>query len=75
VPSLADDRKQASLDGLCSTLTPAQRDGITAIAVDMWEPYAQSTRAHWPGAGTKIVFEKFRIVKHVHDPQPRRSNQ
>jgi transposase len=64
---LADDRKQDSLDGFWPTLTPAQRDGITAVAMDMWEPYVQSTRAHLPGAEAKIVFDKFHVVKHLHD--------
>jgi transposase len=64
---LADDRKQASLDGFWPTLTPAQRDGITAVAMDMWDPYVQSTRAHLPDADAKIVFDKFHVVKHLHD--------
>ncbi len=64
---LADDRKQESLDGFWATLTPEQRDGITAIAMDMWEPYVQSTRAQLPDADTKIVFDKFHVVKHLHD--------
>jgi len=64
---LADDRKQESLDGFWPTLTAAQRDGITAIAMDMWEPYGQSTRAHLPGADDKIVFDKFHVVKHLHE--------
>jgi len=64
---LADDRKQESLDGFWPTLTPAQRDGITAIAMDMWEPYVQSTRAHLPEADAKIVFDKFHVVKHLHE--------
>ena len=64
---LADDRKQASLDGFWPTLTPAQRDGITAVAMDMWEPYVQSTRAHLPEADAKIVFDKFHVVKHPHE--------
>jgi transposase len=64
---LADERKQASLDGFWPTLTPAQREGITAVAMDMWEPYVQSTRAHLPEADAKIVFDKFHVVKHLHD--------
>ena len=64
---LAEDRKQESLDGFWATLTPAQRDGIAAIAMDMWEPYIQSTRAHLPEAETKIVFDKFHVAKHLHD--------
>jgi transposase len=64
---LAEDRKQASLDGFWDTLTPAQREGIEAIAMDMWEPYMQSTLTHVDDAPAKIVFDKFHIVKHLHD--------
>lgn len=64
---LAEDRKQESLDGFWTTLTPAQQEGITAIAMDMWEPYIQSTLAHVDDAPAKIVFDKFHIAKHLHD--------
>jgi transposase len=64
---LAEDRKQESLDGFWQTLTPAQREGIEAIAMDMWEPYLQSTLAHLDDAPAKIVFDKFHIAKHLHD--------
>ena len=63
---LAEDRKQESLDGFWATLTPAQREGIQAIAMDMWEPYIQSTQASLPTAETKIVFDKFHVAKHLH---------
>ena len=64
---LADERKQESLDGFWATLTRAQRDGIEAVAMDLWEPYVLSTRAHLPAAEDKIVFDKFHVVKHLHD--------
>ena len=64
---LAEDRKQESLDGFWPTLTPAQREGIAALAMDMWEPYLQSTLAHLEDAATKIVFDKFHVEKHLHD--------
>jgi transposase len=64
---LAEDRKQESLDEFWVTLTPAQREGIAAIAMDMWEPYIQSTYEHVEGAALKIVFDKFHIEKHLHD--------
>ena len=67
VLALAEDRKQESLDGFWATLTPAQREGIEAIAMDMWEPYVQSTLAHVDDATAKIVFDKFHIAKHLHD--------
>jgi len=64
---LAEERKQESLDGFWATLTPAPRQGIKAIAMDMGEPYIQSTRAHLEEAAAKIVFDKFHIVKHLHE--------
>jgi transposase len=64
---LADDRKQESLDGFWMTLTPEQLAGIQAVAMDMWEPYVQSTQAHLPEAEAKIVFDKFHVAKHVHE--------
>lgn len=64
---LAEDRKQESLDRFWATLTPPQRNGIEAIAMDMWEPYIQSTRAHLQDADGKIVFDKFHVAKHLHD--------
>ena len=64
---LAEDRKQESLDGFWPTLTAAQRTGIAAVAMDMWEPYIQSTLAHLATATTKIVFDKFHVEKHLHD--------
>jgi transposase len=64
---LADDRKQESRDGFWATLTPEQRAGIQAVAMDMWEPYVQSTHAHLPEAEAKIVFDKFHVAKHVHE--------
>jgi len=64
---LAEDRKEESLDGFWPTLSPAQQEGIQAIAMDMWEPYIQSTREHLEDAATKIVFDKFHIEKHLHE--------
>jgi transposase len=62
---VAEDRTQASLDGFWATLTDSQRNGIEAVAMDMWDPYINSVRAHVPDADRKIVFDKFHIAKHL----------
>lgn len=62
---LADERTRESLEGFYSTLTPRQRDGIEGVAMDMWEPYIQATRANVPEAPRKIVFDRFHIMQHV----------
>jgi transposase len=62
---VAEDRKQSSLDGFWPTLSEQQRDGIEAVAMDMWDPYIASTREHLHDADSKIVFDKFHIAKHL----------
>ena len=62
---VAEDRTRASLDGFWATLTDEQRGGITAVAMDMWDPYVNSVREHVPDADGKIVFDKFHIAKHL----------
>lgn len=65
VEYLAEERKQASLDGYFTSLTPAQRAQIQAVAMDMWEPYVQSVQTHVPQAERKIVFDVFHILQHM----------
>lgn len=62
---LADERTRESLEGFYSSLTSQQRDGIEAVALDMWEPYIMATQAQVPQAPRKIVFDRFHIMQHV----------
>lgn len=64
---VADDRGREALDGFWRGLSEAQREQVEAVAMDMWEPYIQSTREHVPGAETKIVFDKFHVAQHLGD--------
>lgn len=43
VEHIADDRKVESLGSFYESLTPKQRDGIEAVAMDMWAPYIEAT--------------------------------
>ena len=62
---VADDRGQEALDRFWEMLPERERAKIEAVAMDMWEPYIQSTRAHLPGADEKIVFDKFHVAQHL----------
>jgi transposase len=62
---VAEDRKQASLDGFWETLTAEQLASIEAVAMDMCDAYENSVRAHVPGAADKIVYDKFHIAKQL----------
>jgi transposase len=64
---VAENRTQSSLDGFWATLTAEQRNSIEAVAMDMWDPYVNSVRAHLADADAKIVFDKFHIAKHLGD--------
>jgi len=62
---VAEDRKQTSLDGFWPTLTPEQTDSIQGVAMDMWEPYINSTKANLQQSEEKIVYDKFHVAKHL----------
>ncbi len=62
VEYVARDRKKASLEEYYRGLSDAQRAGIEAIAMDMWEPYINGTMKHIPDASSKIVFDRFHVM-------------
>lgn len=65
VEYVAEDRKQESLEGYYKGLTVEQRAGIEGVAMDMWEPYIQATRAYIPNANEKIVFDRYHIMGYM----------
>lgn len=67
VEYVAEDRKAESLDEFFDTLTLEQRDGIEAVAVDMWRPYTFSLQRNLPDADKKVVFDKFHVMRLVQD--------
>lgn len=64
---VGDDRKRETLDAFYESLSQTQREGIEAVAMDMWDPYVSSTKEHVPDAEKKIVFDKFHIAKHLNE--------
>ena len=62
---IADDRKQTSLDSYFSSRTSEQREGIEAVAMDMWDPYMASVKAHVPHPEEKIVFDRYHLMTHL----------
>jgi transposase len=65
VEYIADDRKRTSLDAYYQSLSKEQLAGIEAVAMDMWGPFIASTAAHVPGGRSKIVFDRFHVMKHM----------
>ena len=67
VEYIAYDRKKGSLDEYYNTLTKEELSKIDAVSMDMWDPFMSSTREHVPDASSKIVFDRFHVMKHVND--------
>ena len=67
VEYVGEGRQQESLDAFWEGLQPAQLGGIEAVAMDMWEPFIQSTLARVPGAAGKIVHDPFHLVKYMNE--------
>jgi transposase len=62
---VGDDRRADTLVPYFEGLTPEERAGITAIAMDMWDPYRKTVRAYVPDADRKIVFDRFHVMQQV----------
>lgn len=65
VEFVAEGREKASLTAFYESRTPEQLAGIEAVAMDMWEPYVQSTLEAVPLASSKIVFDRFHVMQHM----------
>jgi len=63
VLDVVPERTRAAADSLWATVPEAQREGIRACAMDMWENYMEATRAAAPKAS--IVHDKFHCAKEL----------
>ena len=64
---VGEGRQQESLDAFWESLTAEQLAGVEAVAMDMWEPFVQSTLSHVPGAVGKIVHDPFHLVQYMNE--------
>jgi transposase len=67
VEYVGEERERQSLDAFWESLTDEQLAGVEAVAMDMWEPFVQSTLSHVPGAAGKIVHDPFHLVKYMNE--------
>jgi transposase len=65
VEYIGDDRGKTSLDAYYQSLSAEQLAGIEAVAMDMWEPYIESTATHVPDGRSKIVFDRYHVMLHM----------
>jgi transposase len=58
---VGEGRRKETLDEFFGGMSAAEKAGIEAVAMDMWEPFINRVKAHCPQA--KIVFDLFHLVK------------
>jgi len=59
------ERTGEAADQLWATLTPEQKAGVEAVAVDMWEPFIQTIAKQVPAAD--IVPDRFHASQHLNE--------
>jgi transposase len=57
------ERTTEAAGELWQTLTPEQKQGVEAVAVDMWEPFSRTIEKEVPDAD--IVHDKFHVSKYL----------
>lgn len=67
VIDLAEGRTMESLLHCLGRFSVDDLAKVEAIAMDMWEPYAQFLRSVVDNAEDKIVFDRFHIIGHIND--------
>jgi transposase len=63
VLDVVEERTTAAADQLWQTLSPEQKQGVEAVAVDMWEPFIKTIAKQVPDAD--IVHDKFHVSKYL----------
>ena len=58
---MGENRNKETLDAFFAELTAKQKQGIKAVAIDMWEPFINRIKHHCPNA--RIVFDFFHVVQ------------
>jgi len=56
-------RTRDAVDNLWKTLDEPIRHGVDAVAMDMWQPFMESTRVACPNA--EVVHDKFHVSKYL----------
>jgi transposase len=65
VEHVSEGRTTESLKEYYSSLSAEERNGIEAVAMDMWPAYIAATREWIPDADERIVFDRFHVMAHM----------
>jgi transposase len=67
VEYVGDGRKQEALDAYWQQMPEEHLAAVEAVAMDMWEPYFNSTMAHVPAAADKIVYDPYHLGRMLNE--------
>jgi transposase len=65
VEYVGEGRDEQSLEEFWQGLDETRRAAIEAVALDLWQAYQNSVRAHLPEAEQKIVQDRFHLMQHM----------
>lgn len=65
VDHIESGRKKESLDMYYTKIGKDAVSKIMAVSMDMWDPFIASTRSNIMDADSRIVFDRFHIMKHM----------
>jgi transposase len=57
---MGEGRRFETLGAFFQLMTPAERRGIEAVAMDMWKPFAKAVRVYLPNA--RIIYDLFHVM-------------
>ncbi len=62
---IGDDRTEKSLDGFWLGMSDEHRANVEAVAMDMWQPFMNSTLMRVPDAINKIVHDAYHLATYM----------
>jgi transposase len=65
VEYVTHNRRQESLEEYYQQFTGEELSAISAIAMDMWEPYIAATEEYVLDADKKIVFDRYHVTRYI----------
>lgn len=64
---IGDDRKAETMLAYLDQFTDEQLARIDGFAMDMWKAYAKAVRERIPGWESKIIYDRFHVMKEIND--------
>ncbi len=61
------DRSEASLDAFYAWLGPEKSKEIRLAVMDMWKAFRSSTRKPQNAPQATILYDKFHVLRHLHE--------